>query len=113
MTGERTRRVGHNEALFRQVNERIEDLNEAFGGITGEFLIVCECGRLDCTEQVGVSRSVYERTRQNPSQFILKPGHEQNDLEHVVDGDGDGDYVIIEKDVPEARRLAERTDPRS
>lgn len=111
MTAERKRRVGHNEALFRQVNERIEDLNEAFGGITGEFVIVCECGRLDCAEQIGVSRTVYEQTRQNPSRFIVRLGHEEAGVEHVVDGDGD--YVIVEKDVPEARRQAERTDPRS
>jgi hypothetical protein len=115
MSEERSRRVGHNEALFRQVNERIEDLNDAFGSITGEFVIVCECGRLECTDQIGVARAVYERTREDPSRFILKPGHELPDVEHVVDGDanGDGDYVIIEKDAPEARRFAERTDPRT
>lgn len=114
MNDERTRRVGHNEALFRQVNERIEDLNAAFGGITGEFLIVCECGSLECTDQIGVSREVYEQTRQNPAQFILKRGHEAPDVEHVVeDFGGDVDYVIIEKDAPEAKRFAKKTDPRS
>jgi hypothetical protein len=111
MSDERKRRVGHNEALFRQVNERIEDLNDAFGGITGEFLIVCECGNLECNEQIGVSRAVYERARASPTQFILKRGHEASDLESVVDGEND--YLIVEKLVPEGRRFAERTDPRS
>ena len=113
MNDERSRRVGHNEALFRQVNERIEDLNEAFGGITGEFLIVCECGRLECTEQIAVSRAVYERTRGNPMKFMLRRGHEAADVEHVVEDEGAADYVIIEKDAPEARRFAKEMDPRT
>lgn len=111
MNDEQARRVGHNEALFRQVNERIEDVNDAFGGITGKFVVVCECGNIECTEQIAVSREVYERTRQNPARFIIKHGHEIPEVEHpVVEED---DYVIIEKDVPAARNFAERTDPRS
>jgi hypothetical protein len=108
---ERSRRVGHNEALYRQVNERIEDLNEAFGAITGDFAVVCECGSLDCTEQIRVSREAYEQTRANPTRFLVRPGHEIPDVEHVVDRDGD--YVVVEKDAPEAARFAEETDPRS
>ena len=111
MADERTARVGHNEALYRQVNERVEDLNEAFGSITGEFAIVCECGSLHCMEQITVSREVYERTRENPIRFILRPGHEAQDVEGVVDSDGD--YVIVEKEPPTARRIAEETDPRT
>lgn len=111
MSDERARRVGHNEALFRQVNERIEDVNDAFGGITGEFLVVCECGDIECTEQIAVSRDVYEQTRQHPARFIIKPGHEIPDVEHPVFDRGE--YVVIEKDVPVAREFAERTDPRT
>ena len=113
MPDERARRVGHNEALFRQVNERIEDLNESFGGITGEFLLVCECGSLECTEQIVVTREVYEQTRRSPTQFIVRPGHEEPDVEHVVGARSEGDYLIIEKVAPESRRFAERSDPRA
>ena len=31
----RAERVSRNEAFFRQVNERVEDVNEAFSGLTG------------------------------------------------------------------------------
>ena len=111
MSDERTRRVGHNEALYRQVNERIADLNDAFETFTGDFAVVCECGELECADQIGVARAVYERTRQNSSWFIVKPGHEAPEVEHVVETGGD--YVIVEKDPPEAKRLAAQTDPRS
>ena len=111
MRDERTRRVGHNQALYRQLNERIEDLNEAFGSITGKFVIVCECGNLGCMEQIRVSSEVYERARADPTRFILKPGHEAEDVEDVLEAGGD--YVVIEKRVPLARQLAEETDPRS
>ena len=111
MSEERTRRVGENQALYRQLNERIEDLNEAFGAITGKFAVVCECGNLECVEQIQVSTDVYERARASPNRFILKPGHEVQDLEEVVDTEHE--YVVIEKRVAVARRLAEDTDPRA
>ena len=111
MTDEPARRIGRNEALYRQVNERIEDLNEAFGSIAGEFSIVCECGDLECMEQVAVSRDVYEHARANPTRFIVKPGHEMPDMEGIVERE-DG-YFVIEKEPAAARRLAEELDPRS
>ena len=111
MNDERTRRIGQNEALYRQVNERIGDLNESFSSITGDFAIVCECGNLDCMEQISLSREVYESARASPHRFIVKPGHEAQDVEDVVARDGN--YVIIEKEPPAAKRLAEETDPRS
>jgi hypothetical protein len=107
---ERARRVGHNEALYRQVNERIEDLNDAFGTLAGDFAVVCECGDLDCTEQIRVPREAYERTRANSTWFLVRPGHEERDIEHVVDREGG--YVVVQKDAPEATRVAEETDPR-
>jgi hypothetical protein len=111
MSDERARRVGHNEALFRQVNERIEDLNAAFATVSQTFAVVCECGELGCTEQLELPPAVYERTRQSPVRFVVKPGHRARDIEHVVEADDD--YLVIEKDQPVAKQVAEETDPRS
>ena len=108
---ERGRRVGQNEALYRQVNERIEDLNEAFGAVTGDFAIVCECGNLNCMEQLSIPRELYERTRTNPTRFIVKAGHEERDIEEIVEAE-DG-YSVVQKDDPDARQVARETDPRS
>ena len=109
MSEERTRRVVHNEALFRQVNETIEGLDEGLGQSAGGFAVVCECGELSCTEQITVERSAYERTRSNPVWFMVKQGHEIPEVEHVIET-GVG-YVIVEKDPPEARAFARETAP--
>ena len=111
MSDERARRVGHNEALFRAVNERIEDLTEEFATPSETFAVVCECGELSCTDHIDVPPAVYERTRQNPTRFVVKSGHEAPDIEHVVEADDD--YCVVEKGPPEAKRVAEETDPRS
>jgi hypothetical protein len=111
MSDERERRVGQNEALYRQVNERIEDLNEVFGTVTGDFAIVCECGNLNCMEQLSIPREVYERTRTNPTRFIVKAGHEEREIEEIVEAE-DG-YLVVEKDEPDARHVAQESDPRS
>lgn len=109
---ERTRRIGHNEALYRQVNERIEEVNETFGALSGTFSIVCECGDLNCMEMISVSRDAYEQTRRDPRLFIVLAGHDAPDTERVVDRAPDGSYAVVEKEPPEATRLAEDTHPR-
>ena len=108
---ERMQRVGRNEALYRQVNERIEDLNEAFATLTDDFAVVCECGDLDCAEQIKVSRDDYERVRANADHFIIKPGHEVPDVEQSLEEHGD--YIVIKKHAGPPRRAAEEMDPRS
>src|SRR5579862_4605819 len=94
---ERTRRVGENEALFRVVNERIEDVKCAFGAI-------------ECTEQITLTPEEYERVRADPTSFVLVPGHEMPDVERVVSR-SDG-FVIVQKIGRDAASLARETDPR-
>ena len=108
---ERTRRVGQNEALYRQANERINELNTDFAQITENFSIACECGDGECAERIDVPQDRYEQTRQNATRFIVLPGHEKPEAERVVEGEQA--YVIVEKTPPEARRRAEESDPRS
>ena len=108
---ERERRVGLNEAVFRQVNERIEGLNEAFGAITETMQVICECGDASCIEQITISVPEYEELRQDPRRFAVVPGHEDEQVERVVERHDD--YDVVEKDEGEPARLAERTDPRS
>lgn len=111
MSEERAARIGHNEALYRQVNERIQDIHDVFEPLTEQFSIVCECGDLTCMQQTTVSREAYERARGNPSQFIVVCGHEVSDVEEVVQREQG--YQIVEKATPAARRVAEELDPRS
>jgi hypothetical protein len=108
---ERAERVGKNEALFRHVNERIEDVNRAFAPLTERIDIVCECGAAGCAERVELSVPDYERVRSDPRRFILLDGHETPDVERVVER-GDG-WVVVEKHDGKAAEIAVRTDPRS
>jgi hypothetical protein len=110
---ERARRIGRNEALYRQLNERLKDINEAFSTITDDFKVFCECGNVECMEQITVSQERYEQTRRNPAHFLLKPGHEALETERIVTRAEDESYVIVEKSSPEARRGSEEADTRS
>jgi hypothetical protein len=82
---EREARIGHDEALFRRVNERLEDVNDAFGSMAGDFDIVCECGDLDCAERIILAREAYEELRADPLLFAIVEGHVAIDVEDVIE----------------------------
>ena len=108
---ERARRIGENEALYRSINERIEDLNQAFGLVAETMTVVCECGELSCTQQIELDLPTYERVRSDPTWFVVVPGHEIADVESIVEKHES--YNVICKDKGEAAELATELDPRS
>ena len=85
MVDERAERIGRNEALFRKVNDQIEGVNEAFGTITGTMSLLCECGQLECLEQIELTIDEYRELRADPTRFAVKPGHEIPDVERIVE----------------------------
>lgn len=106
---DREQRVIKNEMLFRQVNERIEDVSELVpDGDLLEFL--CECGEESCLERIELTRGEYEAVRHVPTRFATVPEHGHRDFERVVERFER--YDVIEK-VGESEDVAERTDPRS
>ncbi len=108
---DREGRIGLNEAVFREVNERIESLAETFQ-LTGEPLdLICECGQAACVNRITMSRAAYEHVRSDPSTFAITPGHDVPDVEAVVERHGV--YDIVRKQDQEALEVAEETDPRS
>ena len=95
---DRLGRQARNEALFREVNERIAELGEAAEAWsadgTAEFL--CECGEEGgCGERIRMPMDVYEHVRAQDDRFAVKPGHETLELERAVDWTDD--YVIVDK----------------
>jgi hypothetical protein len=69
-------RVGKNEALFREVNERIRELNAAFDDANGEARdFVCECSLEGCRDYVPLTMAEYEEVRSEPTRFLVAPGH--------------------------------------
>jgi hypothetical protein len=106
------RRKAANEVLFREVNERIEGLQRQFALTEDEPLqIVCECDRLGCLEKLAVGLVEYERIRADGASFVVVRGHEDPQVEDVVERAGG--YVIVRKHAGEPRTIAERADPRT
>jgi hypothetical protein len=109
---DRERRVGRNEAVFREVNEVIEGINRGVAAISdGMMHIVCECGDLLCSERLAVPSSEYEAIRADSALFFVLPGHEQPGIEDVAEETAG--FNVVRKRPGEAARIAAETDPRS
>jgi hypothetical protein len=108
---ESQRRKAANEAVFREVNEKIESLQRRFAVAEHQPLhIVCECDRLDCSETMSIQVQTYEKVRSDSALFFVRPGHEDGSVEDVVDTGGD--HMIVRKRPGEPQEIAEQTDPR-
>jgi hypothetical protein len=108
---ERHRRIGENEALFRQVNERVSELNRSFSLVLERGDYLCECGNEGCIERIALTPEEYERVRAEATHFVVKPGHLAPDVEDVVRAEPG--YEIVRKREGEAAVLARETDPRA
>ena len=103
-------KLAQNEALFRTVNETIEKTaveNRYKGGDLHS--LVCECSNPECGELIPLSLTQYEDVRRDPNRFLIKTGHDNQEIENVVERFDD--YVVIEK-LGRGREEAEDTDPR-
>ncbi len=101
----RGERVAKNEALFRDVNERIREISPA----DDEIEFVCECGLEGCVEPIAVPASDYERVRSHPTWFLVARGHETPSVERVTEEGST--YAVVEK-LPDEASVALDTDPR-
>jgi len=99
-------RAARNEALFREVNENIARLEERHAPTSTEPAFICECANERCTEQFAVALDIYQRVRGASRRFFVLPGHQDPQLERVVETHHA--YLIIEK-TGEAGEIAERT----
>ena len=99
-------RAARNEALFREVNENIARREERHGTTATEPTYVCECANAGCAEQIAIDPETYRRVRQQPRLFFVRPGHEEPQLERVVERHED--FLIVEK-TGEAGEVAEQT----
>jgi hypothetical protein len=104
---DRRERIARNEALFREVNERIEEVS---GEAPGEYVeFICECGNRDCTDQVELTREEYEGLRADSVQFAVKPGHVIPQVEFAV---AENDRFVTAKKFADEQAVARETDPR-
>jgi hypothetical protein len=101
---ERVERMVRNEAFFREVNERVLDVNETFGvpAESGDF--VCECGDAACVERIRLTLDEYRDVRRDPTLFAIVPGHELPAVEDVVATNEH--YAVVRKRPGEPAEIA-------
>jgi hypothetical protein len=95
-TESRAARTAASESLFREVNERVEEINSASGaGMPREF--VCECPDLRCTERIAMTLREYEELREHPDRFAIAPSnaHFLEEAERIAERHER--YWIVEK----------------
>ncbi len=112
--GAREERLGENEALFREVNERVAEVAEHLMEVEDHGTRIefnCECGTAGCTEQMPMTLVEYEAVRAEPIRFAVVPGHEVPDVERVVDRHPN--YVVVEKEDEDAAEVGRESDPRA
>ena len=107
---EHLRRIGENEVIFREVNERVRDSQETFEPERGDAEFVCECGSAGCVDRIRMTLAEYEELRSNPTHFAIRPGHEVPDVEVIVRREDR--YDIVRKLPGGPEELAISTDPR-
>ena len=109
-------RRARNEALFRQINERVKEIDDrmdmaAVGApATDREEFVCECGDMGCMAPLLLTRDEYEQARSDPTYFLVLPERVDPEIERVVAKTER--FSVVQKD-PGERRIARETDPRS
>jgi hypothetical protein len=100
------------QSLFREVNERVNEINKNHGLWVTLSDWICECASETCTERIELTPQQYEGVRENPTHFVVAPGaeHVVFDAERVVEQHER--YWVVSK-VGEAASLAMKLDPRS
>ncbi len=93
------------QSLFREVNERIDEIGEQ----TTEDDLLCECANKECVETIVLTLGEYESVRRVPTHFFVAPGHDVPEIERVVERNER--YVVVEK-FGDAGIAAVRLDPR-
>ena len=104
-------RLAENQSAYRNVNERIETLNEVFtqvGSFEGEW--ICECADTECTTRIQATMAEYEAVRANPRTFIVASGHVFSEVENIVQANER--FTVVEK-LGVAGEVAEANDPRT
>ncbi len=103
--GEEEKRLALNEAMFREINERLE--SQLPVDRDNRLSVLCECADADCVERIELTPEEYASARAQSRQFILAPGHEIIEIEDVVSRNDR--YEIVRKK-GYAGEIAKRTD---
>ena len=108
---DRGARAAKNQSLFREINERVKQLNDGFSMVLpiGEW--ICECADDTCVERIELTAEGYERVRTNGTHFLVAPSdtHVFLDVERIAERNEL--YWVVEK-FGKAGEDADRLNPR-
>lgn len=101
---DRDDRVARNERFIRQINWETADevLSRPSGQVRDEeeLVLLCACGRSDCAAELVITVGEYRGVHAHPHRFVIACGHDNPDVERVVDKQPT--YWVVEK-LPEYR----------
>jgi len=101
--------MAQTEAVYREVNEAIAQTAVRFEAIETDF--VCECADPECAHRITAALDEYEAVRSDPTHFIIAPGHEEPDIERIIDRNGE--YTVVEKFGARVQRIVRSLNPRA
>lgn len=99
----RDERIAKNEAMFRAANRELTQASKEAGG-DGELEVLCECGQEACNSLISMTVAEYDSVHSQDDRFVVLPGHENPEIESVVER-REG-YLVVDK-VGEAEEIAE------
>ncbi len=103
----REERLAANEAFFRQLNERLEELTPSSAS---ELIVICECADEDCALRLTLRHEEYERIRADGTDFVVAHGHADPTIEAIVYRT---DRFEVVRKRGDAAEVAEDLDPRA
>jgi hypothetical protein len=106
----RAERLALNQAMFRVASERISAWPERRRQPCEPSTYYCECARTHCCERLSLTSTEYEGVRAESWRFAIAPGHEDTDVECVVDDHRR--FAVVEK-FKEVAQLVDAPDPRA
>ncbi|MDF2460902.1 MAG: hydrolase [Candidatus Saccharibacteria bacterium] len=95
----------HNQRTRRLAERVLDNDSKAFMPLS----FTCECSDASCSETVPLSVEEYVAAHSRTDYFIIRPGHEQTDIERVVacyPSTGQSRYCVVEKQMIERRTPA-------
>jgi hypothetical protein len=99
--GQRLSRAEKNEQAYKDHNERRAEMDEEGGVPLDEPVpFACECDDPHCSRAVELSLADYERASAPTDQFVVAPGHEDPEVEVVIQTHSS--YLVVSK--PDLRR---------
>ena len=89
---DRRQREAANQALFREINNKLRELHPPESEHVGNFL--CECGAGGCMTTISMPLTAYAEIRSHPLRFITLAGHHHPAVERVVEDHGG--WTVVE-----------------